>query len=280
MVLIAIVDPCRKASASAKRAPAFSMPSEMPSTSRAGVESALPRSRRPVFSSKATMSVNVPPMSAARRVRGEDCCEDRRPAGRSFFNVCRHKGAMLCAAEEGNAKYHVCPYHGWAYDASGKNVDIKDRKTGSYPPSFDAEDHNLVPLAKVASYRGFVFGSLSAEVPPLEDFLGDMRFFIDIVADQGPNGLEFIPGRCVYTYRGNWKVQLDNGLDPYHLTTTHLSYMHLQARRPGGEGHLEARPYDGAQRNSADGGTFALAHGHAATWLEQPEPEKRPIYPA
>ncbi|TMG89219.1 MAG: Rieske 2Fe-2S domain-containing protein [Betaproteobacteria bacterium] len=108
------------------------------------------------------------PVLATRDAKGRLC---------AFVNVCRHKGAMLCAAEEGNAKYHVCPYHGWAYDASGKNVDIKDRKTGSYPPSFEAEDHNLVPLARVASYKGFIFGSLSDEVPPLEDFLGDMRFF-------------------------------------------------------------------------------------------------------
>src|SRR5258707_7544229 len=80
---------------------------------------------------------------------------------------------MLCAAEAGNAKYHVCPYHGWAYDAAGRNIDIKDRRTGCYPAAFDAEDHDLVPLPRVASYRGFVFGSLSAEVPSLEDFLGD-----------------------------------------------------------------------------------------------------------
>ena len=198
----------------------------------------------------------------------------------AFVNVCRHKGAMLCAAEEGNAKYHVCPYHGWAYDASGKNIDIKDRKTGCYTPGFDAESHDLVPLARAASCRGFVFGSLSSEVPPLEEFLGDMRFFMDLVADQGPKGMEFIPGRSVYTYRGNWKLQLDNGLDPYHLTTTHLSYMDLQARRREGEGHLEARQYDWAKRANAEGGTFALRYGHAATWLNQPEPEKRPIYPA
>jgi len=92
--------------------------------------------------------------------------------------------------------------------------------------------------------------------------------------------MEFIPGRSVYTYRGNWKLQLDNGLDPYHLTTTHLSYMDLQARRREGEGHLEARQYDWAKRANAEGGTFALRYGHAATWLNQPEPEKRPIYPA
>src|SRR3989442_72275 len=39
----------------------------MPSTRRSGVDSALPKVRVPVRSSKAAISVNVPPMSAARR---------------------------------------------------------------------------------------------------------------------------------------------------------------------------------------------------------------------
>ncbi|MGB5082604.1 MAG: Rieske 2Fe-2S domain-containing protein [Burkholderiales bacterium] len=199
---------------------------------------------------------------------------------RALVNVCRHKGAVVCSAEAGNSKYHVCPYHGWAYDASGKNVAIKDRKTGAYSAAFDAEDHDLVPLAKLASYKGLVFGSLTLEVPPLEDFLGDMRFFLDLMMEQGPRGMEFIPGRAVYTYRGNWKLQLDNGLDPYHLTSTHLSYIDLQSRRRAGEGNVEARQFDWAMRASKEGGSFGFPYGHAVYWLDQPEPEKRPIYPA
>src|SRR5215510_16487185 len=39
----------------------------MPSTSRCGVDSALPKVRLPVRSSKAAISVKVPPMSAASR---------------------------------------------------------------------------------------------------------------------------------------------------------------------------------------------------------------------
>src|SRR3989338_4809910 len=52
----------------------------------------------------------------------------RDPQGevRAFANVCRHKGSVLCREERGNAKYHVCAYHGWAYDTSGRNVYIKD----------------------------------------------------------------------------------------------------------------------------------------------------------
>jgi benzoate/toluate 1,2-dioxygenase alpha subunit len=195
-----------------------------------------------------------------------------------FVNVCRHKGAMLCSAEQGNAKYHVCPYHGWAYDSSGKNIDIKDREAGCYPRAFDAENHDLLPLARLGCYKGLVFGSLSTDVPPLEDFLGDMRLFLDLVMEQGPQGMEYVPGRSAYTYRANWKLQMDNGVDPYHLTSTHTSFMQIQARRSQGEGHLEARQFDWRKRAAAEGGAFSLPYGHSVVWLNQVEPEKRPTY--
>jgi benzoate/toluate 1,2-dioxygenase alpha subunit len=197
----------------------------------------------------------------------------------AFINVCRHKGATVCRSELGNTKYHVCAYHGWGYDSAGKNIDIKDRKTGAYPASFDQENHDLLRIDSLASHKGMVFGSLSADVPPLTDFLGDMRVFLDLVMEQGPQGMEFVPGRSAYVYRGNWKLQMDNGLDAYHLTSTHTSYMDIQARRRMGEGHQEARQYDWAKRAAIETGVFAFDNGHAAFWLNQAEPTKRPIYP-
>src|SRR3954470_16562365 len=68
MMLMAIVDPCKKMDASAYRAPAFATPLLMPSTRCPGVESDLPSRSRPVLSSNAATSVNVPPISAARRI--------------------------------------------------------------------------------------------------------------------------------------------------------------------------------------------------------------------
>ncbi len=207
----------------------------------------------------------------------------RDAAGRigAFLNTCRHKGAVVCRSESGNRKVHVCPYHGWCYGSDGKNVGIKNRNEGAYSEAFERDDHGLVPLPRLASYKGLVFGSLCREVPPLEDYLGEMKFLLDCAMEQGPRGMEFVPGRAIFTYRGNWKLQWENGIDFYHLTSTHASFMEVMARRTGGElGNQQARQFDWARRLSQQGGMFAFAHGHAAIWLDQAEAEKRPIYPA
>ena len=198
----------------------------------------------------------------------------------AFLGVCRHKGALLCRTESGNKKYHVCPYHGWAYDSAGKNIDIKDRKEGAYTEAFLRDDHNLVPLARFATYKGLMFGSLSSDVPPLEEFLGELRFFLDLAMEQGPQGMEFVPGRIMFTYEGNWKAQLDNSSDGYHLTSTHLSFMDVQRRRADSKsGNQEAKQFDWQKRFAQEGGTFNFANGHNVIWLNQAEIEKRPIYP-
>ncbi len=197
----------------------------------------------------------------------------------AFLNVCRHKGARIVGAEQGNARYLVCPYHGWSYDCAGKNHAIKDRGAAHYPASFDGESHDLLPLPRVESYRGMIFGSLNPDVPPLAEFLGEMRVFLDLAMDQGPHGMEFVPGRVAYTYRGNWKLQLDNGVDPYHLTSTHLSFIGIQGRRRAGEGNLDARQFDWAKRARREAGVFCFPYGHSVFWTDQPEAEKRPIYP-
>lgn len=197
----------------------------------------------------------------------------------AFLNACRHKGAMLTRFESGNRAIHVCPYHSWAYRSDGTNANIKDREAGHYAPGFDAESHDLAPIAKLASYRGLIFGSLSADVPPLEEFLGGMRFFIDLVVDQGDDGMELLPGRVAFVYEGNWKLQMDNGLDFYHLTSVHTSMMELMGRRAAGQGNQDAKEFNWQKRYSLEGGSFQFANGHAAVWQHQAEPAKRPIYP-
>ncbi len=197
----------------------------------------------------------------------------------AFLNACRHKGAVVCRLEQGNARAHVCPYHGWGYDSGGRNTAIKDRDAGAYAQGVNADSHDLIPIAKLATYNGLVFGSLSAEVPPIEEFLGDFRLFIDLAMEQGPQGMEAIPGRMAYSYKGNWKLQLDNGLDAYHLTSTHQSFMQIQTRRRDGAGNLDAQSFDWAKRAKQKNGIFSFDNGHTALWFDQAEVQKRPIWP-
>jgi len=196
-----------------------------------------------------------------------------------FLNVCRHKGALLCRKETGNSKFHVCSYHGWAYSSTGKNIDIKDRDGGCYAKSFDCDDHNLIPIARFETYKGLIFGCLDPEAAPLEEHLGELKTFLDLALEQSPQGLEFVPGRINYTYDANWKLQLDNGLDAYHFSSTHTSYVELIRRREVEKaGHKDAKMFDFTKRFSQNGGMFSFENGHSLIWLNQAQPELRPLY--
>jgi phenylpropionate dioxygenase-like ring-hydroxylating dioxygenase large terminal subunit len=194
----------------------------------------------------------------------------------AFLNTCRHRGAVLTQKAQGNARVHVCAYHGWAYDSRGCSVSIKDRKDGCYSAAFDAEDHGLVPIGKFGSYRGVMFGSLCTDVPALEAYLGDTRFFLDLILDQSPDGIEMVPGSSTYVYKGNWKLQLDNSLDGYHLTSVHPTFMKIvKQRQSGGSGHdLASIDFDAYRQR----GGFTFDHGHAAVWTRNPLPAIRPLF--
>ncbi|MGD9602860.1 MAG: SRPBCC family protein [Gammaproteobacteria bacterium] len=198
---------------------------------------------------------------------------------RGFLNSCRHRGTLLCPWARGNQRVHVCRYHGWTYDSGGRNVGITGDADGQYPAAFRAEDHGLVPIARLANYRGFLFASLSPDVPPLETHLGDARAFLDLVADQGPRGLEFVPGTVTYTFDANWKYQFENGLDYYHFAPTHGSFVQILRQRP------PVAPPPGMATDLQDPdpegqGSYSFAHGHAVTWsvgAAGQGPERRPL---
>lgn len=202
------------------------------------------------------------------------------------INSCRHRGAALFQTRQGNRKFHACPYHGWVYDSGGKCIDIKDQSSGGYPAAFDCLDHNLVPVARFGNYRGFLFASLRPDVPDLLEHLGDARRFLDLVVDQSEEGVEIVPGEVVYTYQGNWKMQVENALDLYHFTSTHPSYLQVlqqrgRRRQQDGAGQSGAAQsiYEnlGAQRQ-AQRGSMSFAHGHVAYWGDNPNAAERPLY--
>ncbi|WP_269747807.1 Rieske 2Fe-2S domain-containing protein [Sphingomonas sp. TDK1] len=195
----------------------------------------------------------------------------------AFVNACAHRGATLCRRKHGNKGSFTCPFHGWTFSNTGRLLKVKDGKSGGYPDAFDTGGlHDLTRVARFESYRGFLFGSLRTEVQPLAEYLGATRTIIDQIVDQAPDGIEVLRGNSTYVYDGNWKLQIENGADGYHVSTVHWNYAATMAHRD----------YDAAGTRTVDangwsksvGGVYGFENGHILLWTRLLNPEVRPIH--
>lgn len=195
-----------------------------------------------------------------------------------FYNSCRHRGALVCPTRAGNRKMHVCRYHGWSYDSAGRSLSVAHVRDGQYRPEFQCAEHHLEPVARLGSYRGFVFASLSPDVPSLEEHLGGAARLLDLIADQGPQGMEYVPGEVRYTFAANWKFQLENGLDFYHFATTHAGYVEVLNHRMATGQMPVPRTYESEETPEAVG-SYTFPYGHAVMYAirKQGRVHVRPI---
>ncbi|MBL4622060.1 MAG: Rieske 2Fe-2S domain-containing protein [Immundisolibacteraceae bacterium] len=197
-----------------------------------------------------------------------------------FINACSHKGSKICLTRQGNTKFHTCSYHGWVFDNDGNNVAVKDNEDAAYSDAFKQLDFGLKKVPKVAEYRGWIFGSIEADVVSLEDHLGDMKLFIDLLVDQSVDGMELIPGMSSYTFNGNWKMQIENCLDGYHLNVAHKGFLEITNQRVKRLGDKYTGPDIEAMFNTdLQTGSFGWDQGHALFFTENPAPEFRPLWP-
>ncbi|WP_028716746.1 Rieske 2Fe-2S domain-containing protein [Paracoccus sp. J39] len=193
----------------------------------------------------------------------------------AVINACAHKGAMLCRRKQGNKGSFTCPFHGWTFSNTGKLLKVKDAKTTQYPEQFGKDgSHDLTRVARFESYRGFLFGSLNADVAPLEEFLGETTIIIDQIVDQAPEGLEVLRGNSSYIYDGNWKLQMENGCDGYHVSTVHWNYATTMDRRS----ETGTKAVDANSWSKSVAGVYGFENGHILLWTNTKNPEVRPVW--
>ena len=134
-----------------------------------------------------------------------------------------------------------------------------------YPPAFDVKDATLAlpRVARVESYRGFVFGSHDPQAAPLGEFLGPLKSVFDNMLDRAPAGtVSRFGGRFQLEYRGNWKMFMENAVDLVHPGFVHRSS--VEAARA----HPEALAADGLAQQGAQ---MFLANGlPGPQWNEVP----------
>ena len=88
----------------------------------------------------------------------------------------------------------------------------------------DESAHGLISPPGIGIYRGMVFANLDPLAPPLEDAIGDFRFYLDLYLNQSVDGVP----RCGVRSDGgcgcNWKIGAENFAgDSYHTPHTHAA---------------------------------------------------------
>ncbi|MCX2452305.1 Rieske 2Fe-2S domain-containing protein [Pedobacter sp. PLR] len=203
--------------------------------------------------------------------------KDKQGELNALINSCTHKGAQLCRYKKGNKSSFTCPFHGWTFSNAGKLLKVKDGKTGGYPTQFNCEgSHDLVKVAKFEAYKGFLFGSINPEVLPLQEYLGDSKVIIDHIVDQAADGLEVLNGSSSYVYNGNWKLQMENGADGYHVSSVHWNYVATMGRRDYEKEGTKA--VDANNWSKSVAGVYGFENGHILLWTNKLNPEVSPIY--
>lgn len=174
---------------------------------------------------------------------------------RVVINRCTHRGAAVCLLPKGKTTGFRCQYHGWTFGLDGALVGL--------PFSDEAVDKEALALAaaaKVESYRGFIFASFNPDSPPLTDHLRDVLPYVDMFIEYASGGkyeLQVAPDANEVVYEGNWKMQLENNVDGYHLSFTHQSLFSILQRRTGGQ------PRYLASESEGETSVVAFPNGHS-----------------
>lgn len=156
-----------------------------------------------------------------------------------LYNRCRHRGAQVCQLQTGNATFFRCAYHGWTYANDGSLTGIPFGT--DYYRDHDREELGLVPVAKVAVSRGFIFASGAPDVPDIDEYLGSAGAYLDAITGGDAQAIKVQAGRQRSLIHANWKLQLENTIDPYHFAFVHRSFLEIIEGRSGSKGDFVRR---------------------------------------
>ncbi len=178
-----------------------------------------------------------------------------------LFNTCRHRGATVCQLERGNTNHFRCPYHAWAYRTNGELAGVPFEE--GFGPDFRLADYPLARPARVESYRGFLFASLSPQGPSLSEHLASGKHYLDLMCDRAPEGRIQSTKPLLYRYNGNWKLQMDNYADNYHPPFVHQSAFEVRTAAAGIPNYVSSRNFnvDYQERSYGAGHGMALYPG-------------------
>jgi len=134
----------------------------------------------------------------------------------ALYNVCKHRGSLICLKEKGYAPRLVCPYHQWTYAPNGQLLRAKYMEQDDFDVSKVQLDR-----ARVEEVDGLIWICLAAEPPNFEEAR-------DLLSRElKPHGLvdAKVAHMADYTINANWKLVYENNRDCYHCNVGHPEYI-------------------------------------------------------
>jgi phenylpropionate dioxygenase-like ring-hydroxylating dioxygenase large terminal subunit len=185
---------------------------------------------------------------------------DRKMGINVMLNVCPHRGMQICRAEGGKGQTFKCPYHGWSFTNEGRFIGAPIAKEEMHGHILPKEELGL-RKARVETYAGMIFANWDHSAESLEEFLGDIKFYTDLMFDRSEAGLEVLGPPQRFVIRANWKCAGEqHSGDGYHNLTLHYSLQELEMMAGG-----EDKP-------TAMAGVNVSANGHGLRCIDQTEP--------
>ncbi len=155
---------------------------------------------------------------------GEDeliVARDREGNIHASLNVCPHRGMRVALGEEGNSPVHKCIYHGWAFRPNGDFVGAPAEKEKMHGNICEKSELGL-KKARVELYGGLIFATWNIDGPSLEEYLGDIKFYMDMLWNRTDKGLEVLGPPQKVSIDCNWKCSGEqSGGDGFHTLTLH-----------------------------------------------------------
>ncbi|MDP9065342.1 MAG: aromatic ring-hydroxylating dioxygenase subunit alpha [Pseudomonadota bacterium] len=137
----------------------------------------------------------------------------------AFYNVCRHRGSLICTESQGKLARLTCGYHAWTYGLDGALLAAR-----LMPADFSKKDNGL-HRCHVRVFCGFIFINLADEQPvDFDASFADLAPYLDFhgLADAK------IAFTKSYPTTANWKLIVENFVECYHCGPAHpeFSSMH------------------------------------------------------
>jgi Rieske 2Fe-2S family protein len=133
----------------------------------------------------------------------------------AFYNVCRHRGSLICTKPEGRVARLTCGYHAWSYGLDGALLAAR-----LMPEDFSKQDNGL-HRCHVRVFFGLIFINLSPGAPvDFDASFGDLAPYLDFhgLADAR------IAHSQSYPTSANWKLVVENFVECYHCAPAHPEF--------------------------------------------------------